>query len=104
LPEYRFTPAAQRDLEGIFDHSVRQWGLMQALQYTQALESALVKLAESPAQGQDCDRIRNGYRRRLVARHFVYFQAADYGISIVRILHARMDAPRHLAGKLPPVE
>jgi len=26
----------------------------------------------------------------------IYFRIADYGIAIIRVLHERMDAPRHL--------
>lgn len=43
-----------------------------------------------------CDDIRAGYRRRHVERHTVYFTIAPYGVAIVRVLHQRMDAARHL--------
>jgi len=43
-----------------------------------------------------CDHIRTGYRRRGVERHMIYLRITDFGIVIVRILHHRMDAPRHL--------
>jgi toxin ParE1/3/4 len=43
-----------------------------------------------------CDHIRPSYRRRSVERHMIYFRITDYGIAIIRILHDRMDAPRHL--------
>jgi len=26
----------------------------------------------------------------------VYFRMTDYGIAVIRVLHERMDAPRHL--------
>jgi plasmid stabilization system protein ParE len=29
-------------------------------------------------------------------RHMIYFRVTDYGIAVIRILHDRMDAPRHL--------
>lgn len=96
MAEYRLSPAAQADLDGIFDYTVRQWGLKQAERYTQALADACVRLAEAPGQAQDCAYIRAGYRRAAVQRHVIYFRVEDYGIAIIRILHARMDAPRHL--------
>ena len=40
--------------------------------------------------------IRLGYRRRSVERHMIYFRMTDYGIAVVRILHDRMNAARHL--------
>jgi len=26
----------------------------------------------------------------------IYFRVTDYGIAVIRVLHDRMDAPRHL--------
>jgi toxin ParE1/3/4 len=56
-----------------------------------------VRIAESPKLAPACDHIRHGYRRRNVERHMVYFRPTDYGIAIIRVLHERMDAPRHLS-------
>jgi toxin ParE1/3/4 len=96
LAEYRLSPAAQRDLNDIFDHTVQHWGVAQALHYTQALESACAARAEAPDQAQDCSHIRTGYRRCSVGKHIIYFQTTNYGIAVIRILHGRMDASRHL--------
>jgi toxin ParE1/3/4 len=98
MAEYRFSPAAQRDLDGIFDHTVKQWGLQQALRYTQAIEQMCAQLAQRPNRGHSCDHIRPGYRVASVERHKVFFRPAPYGIAVIRILHDRMDAPRHLQG------
>jgi toxin ParE1/3/4 len=46
--------------------------------------------------GTACDHIRKDYRRSSVGRHMIYFRASDYGVAVVRVLHDRMDAPRHL--------
>ena len=96
MAEYRLTPKAQRDLDGIFDYTVERWGLAQALRYTDLIEAACAKLAEAPLQSQDCALIRPGYRRRNVEQHAIYFRQTSYGIAVVRILHQSMDAARHL--------
>jgi len=96
VAEFRLSPAAQGDLDGIFDYTVQPWGLEQAVRYTLALENACAALAEAPARAQDCSHIRPGYRRGAIGRHFIYFRIEDYGIAVIRILHQRMDAPRHL--------
>ena len=96
MAEYRLSPKAQRDLEAIFDYTVEQWGLPQALRYTDLIQAACAKLAEAPLQSQDCSIIKPGYRRRSVEQHVIYFRAASYGIAIMRILHQRMDAVRHM--------
>lgn len=96
MAEYRLSPNAQRDLDGIFDYTVEQWGLPQALRYTDLIEAACAKLAEAPLQSQDCAVIRSGYRRRNVEQHAIYFRVTCYGIAVIRILHQRMDVARHL--------
>ena len=50
----------------------------------------------SQALAASCDDIRPGYRRRIVQRHVIYFRIESYGIAVVRILHDRMEATRHL--------
>jgi toxin ParE1/3/4 len=96
MAEYRLSPGAQRDLEGVFDYTVAHWGLSQAMRYTDIVAAACAELAEAPQQAQGCAHIRAGYRRRTVEQHVIYFRPTNYGIAIIRILHQRMDAARHL--------
>ncbi|MEW5787286.1 MAG: type II toxin-antitoxin system RelE/ParE family toxin [Pseudomonadota bacterium] len=96
MPEYRLTPAAQRDLEGIWQYTRDQWGAEQAHRYADKLIAAFAELAETPKAAPACDHIRSGYRRRSVEHHVIYFRITAYGIAVVRILHTRMDAPRYL--------
>ncbi|MEN9480471.1 MAG: hypothetical protein RLZZ298_1866 [Pseudomonadota bacterium] len=99
MAEYRLTPAAEYDLEAIWTHTIQQWDVEQANRYTDFLMEALTKLAQSPMTAPACDHIRPGYRRQSVERHIIYFRITNYGIAVVRILHDRMDAPRHLKPK-----
>lgn len=96
MAEFRLSPKAQRDLDGVFDHTVTHWDLSQAMHYTDLVESACTGLAEASLQSQNCATIRQGYRRRNIEQHVVYFRQTSYGIMIVRILHQCMDAPRRL--------
>lgn len=76
--------------------TVTHWGLLQAVRYTNLIEGACTDLATAPQQAQGCTNIRPGYRRRSVEQHVIYFRVTTYGIAIIRILHERMDATRHL--------
>jgi toxin ParE1/3/4 len=96
MAEVRLSPKAQNDLEGLFDHTVSRWGEAQALRYIELVEAACADLADAPQQAQGCDHIRPGYRRRGVGQHMIYFRPTSYGIAVIRILHQRMDAARHL--------
>jgi toxin ParE1/3/4 len=60
------------------------------------LTTNIQALAEAPKSAPGCEHIRKGYRRRSIGRHMVYFRITTYGIAVIRILHERMDAPRHL--------
>jgi toxin ParE1/3/4 len=96
MAEYRLSPAAERDPESIWKYTRGEWGLEQAERYTDLLTAAFQALAELPKSAPACDHIRQGYRRRNVERHMIYFRVTDYGIAIIRILHDGMDAPHHL--------
>ena len=96
MAEYRLTPKAQRDLDEVFEYTLTNWGLPQAMRYTDLIAAACADLAEAPHQAQGCASIRPGYRRRGVEQHVIYFRPTGYGIAVTRILHQRMDAARHL--------
>ena len=96
MPEYRLSPAAEIDLEHIWTYTAERWGIDQADRYTDHLTTAFAELAQLPKSAPACDHIRPGYRRRNIERHVIYFRITDYGIAVVRILHDRMDEPRHL--------
>ena len=68
MAEYRLSPAAERDLEGIWKYTRREWSLEQAERYTDLLTAAFQVLAEAPKSVPACDHIRSGYRRRNVER------------------------------------
>ncbi|PRA26246.1 type II toxin-antitoxin system RelE/ParE family toxin [Pseudomonas poae] len=96
MAEYRLTPAAERDLEGIWVYTARQWSAKQANHYIDLLTTAFSDLAQHPKTAPACDHIRLGYRRRSIEQHTIYFQITAYGVAIIRVLHDRMDAPRTL--------
>lgn len=93
--EYRLSASARRDLEAIWRYTAETWSAEQARRYTGALTRVMSALAGTPNLGTACDHIRPGYRRRRIEEHVIYFGATTYGVAIIRILHNRMDAPRH---------
>lgn len=96
MAEYRLSPAAERDLEAIWQYTHQRWGGAQAVRYIDLLTEAFAALAEAPQATSACDHIRPGYRRLGVERHMIYLRVTEYGVAIIRLLHDRMDAPRHL--------
>jgi toxin ParE1/3/4 len=93
---YTLTPAAQDDLDGIWDYTAATWGEEQAVRYLEGLRDACRELAQGERQSRPVD-VRAGYRKCQVGQHVLFFQTADTGgIIVVRILHQRMDVSRHL--------
>lgn len=63
MAEFRLTPAALRDLEGIWQYTVRQWSAAQAARYVDELNACFSALAQDPLSAPACEHIRAGYRR-----------------------------------------
>lgn len=94
--EYRLSPRARDDMEAVWLFSLQAWGLTQADRYIDDLSAAFEFLTGNPKSGAPCDNIRAGYRKYPVIRHVVYYRETHYGIEVIRVLHDRMLATRHL--------
>ncbi|MGQ4599714.1 type II toxin-antitoxin system RelE/ParE family toxin [Nocardia sp. R6R-6] len=97
MSRYLLNPLAHADLEQIYDYTLDRWDIDQAEHYVRELLRAFDRTAENPRIGWSCDDIRPGYFRLPTGSHTVYYRIATGGIvEIMRILHQRMDAERHL--------
>jgi toxin ParE1/3/4 len=86
---------AEADLMSIGDYTLRNSGMDQAVRYLGDLEACCRMLADNPALGRTCDRIRPGLRRMESGRHVVFYREDARGILVSRILHQRMLPARH---------
>jgi toxin ParE1/3/4 len=59
---YLLSPAAQIDLEQIWDYTCHRWDVEQADEYLRELQRAIQLAAVSPRIGRACNEIRPGYR------------------------------------------
>ena len=96
MANYRLSPAAQADLESIWDYTVRQWGEAQAEFYTRGIQAACEALINGTLVSQSAEDIRAGYRKVAVGSHVMFFRMQSDGVEIIRILHQSMDVERHL--------
>ena len=92
---YRLTRRADGDLDGIYEYTIAKFGLRQARNYLNGLLRCFEFLAESPAAGSRAERLAPGLRRYPYRSHGVFYIPEDSGVLVVRVLHERMDAPRH---------
>ena len=93
---YKLSEAAAEDIEGILTRSTLDFGLERTEPYSQSLTQCLELLGNNPEMGNTVDEIRPGYRCFLHESHVIFYTPREQGISIVRILHKRMDAGRNL--------
>jgi toxin ParE1/3/4 len=98
MPSFVLTQKAKADLKAIGRYTGDRWGREQRNRYLAMLDKSFHELAENPAgKGRDCGDIRPGYRKHRAGQHVIYYRPVDAGcIEIVRVLHGRMDAERHL--------
>lgn len=96
MAEYRLSPKARDDMEGVWLYSLSEWGAVQTQLYFDSLVDGFAFLLENPSTGIVCNDIRKGYRRYRVKRHVIYCKQTSYGVKIIRILHDRMSAIRLL--------
>lgn len=95
-PNYRLRAKARRDLQEIWQHTLARWGLRQTQAYRRKLTSAFLLLTRDPELGVKCRSVRRKYRKIPVGRHVIYYRVEDGGITVVRVLHERMQAQRRL--------
>ena len=95
-PRYRFTDKAERDLEGIIDSTVQEWGVSQANTYLDGLESRAQLLAENPDLGMARETLFEGLLSFPYESHILYYKKHARGIVILRILYQYMDPVKHL--------
>jgi toxin ParE1/3/4 len=95
VAEFRLAPRTERDLEEIWRYTAEQWSFEQTERYLDNPIAAMTALADAPSRGRSAEHIRPGYRRRNTGAHVIFYRPASHGITVVRILHQRMDFDSH---------
>ena len=96
MVDYRLASRAEADLAGIADYTIETFGIEQARRYRDEFETCFRNLVTNPRSGRSAERLAPGLRRLEHRSHVVFYVEDGTGVLIVRVLHARMDTPRHL--------
>lgn len=97
MSNYRLTKAAEKDLVEIWEYTFNEWSLNQAEKYVNGLLSTFDAIGEGKTKGKAIDLVREGYRKVLYGRHYIFFRiSTDNVANIIRVLHVTMDIERHL--------
>lgn len=95
MKEVRLSPAAQRDLDEIWDYSEENWGLRKAQNYVEAIRDTLTAVATGKRNKNPVS-VSEGYFKCAVGSHMVFYRTGVNSLDVIRILHSRMDVERHL--------
>jgi toxin ParE1/3/4 len=94
-PKYQLiiTQLAKQDFRDVISYTLQIWGKQQSQNYAQKINTALNAICENP----DIGRIKHRYLVCKAGRHNIFYKIKEREIWVIRILHERMDATRHLA-------
>ncbi len=92
----RLSPAAEVDVDEIWDNSEERWGRPQADRYVRDLGLTCAGIMEGRVSTLSAEDIRPGYRKAACGSQMIYFRYVGEEVEVVRILHRSMDVGRHL--------
>lgn len=90
-----FSPTAEADISEIWDYSADRWGLDQADNYIDAIRDACYALAQGKKHGRSAE-VLPDFQKYLCGSHVIYFLDYAEHLDVIRILHQKQDAERHL--------
>ena len=99
MADYAFSVIAEDDFDAITTYTAVTYDVTQAVHYTDAILDGAQRLADFPSLGRPYT-TKGGrvFQRYNIGRHVLFYQVADEGILIVRILHQAMDFDNYLSG------
>jgi toxin ParE1/3/4 len=96
MNKYRLRPAAERDLEGIWLHTLDRWGARSADKYIDDLDDCFALLADNPLACTERGEFTPAVRIHHHRSHLIVYTAESAEITILRVLHQSMDIGHHL--------
>lgn len=88
---YRLSLEADQDLEDVFDYTLREFGIDQAIAYVNGFEAIFMSLAANTELGRKRDDVRKDLRSFVKGSHTIFYRILKNRIYIVRVLHGSRD-------------
>lgn len=87
---------AQHDLDDIRDHGLQHYGAAQTIEYLDRIERAFRRILDHPGIGEVRRGVRENVHSLPTGSHRVFYVREEARVLVIRVLHKRMDAGRHL--------
>ncbi|MEA2595856.1 MAG: toxin ParE1/3/4 [Thermomicrobiales bacterium] len=91
-----YTAEARKDLRAILRYTRKVWGERQRDIYARLLTSAIEELTRYLFIGEERDDIPAEMRAKPVKQHVIFYRVDDQAVTIIRLLHAKMDTASRL--------
>ena len=98
------THRALRDIEGIKNYSIEQWGERVADDYLNAIEGALGRLRENPQLLRTSAGVSDSLCFYRVRQHFVVCSLIEDRVVVLTVKHGAMDLPSRIAELEPQLK
>jgi toxin ParE1/3/4 len=97
MADYILSERARKDLREIGDYTAEKWSEQQAERYIRMLIAECRELPRHALAGRSYSQWRPGLRGYSCGKHVIFYRLISQNkVRIVRILHEKMDFPRHL--------
>lgn len=96
MSSFKLTPAAFASLKSISRYTKEQWGDRQRNIYMRALDARFYDLARYPDKGKSREELSAGVHSFPEGKHVIYYRLHKKYITILDVLHERMDAKAKL--------
>ncbi|MCZ3375947.1 type II toxin-antitoxin system RelE/ParE family toxin [Rhizobium sp. AG207R] len=91
-----FSPKATSDIDQIYDYTEEKWGYEQAEDYVFVLRDCCHALVKGIARGRKISGIKPDCLALASGLHFIIYKDVAQMVTIIRILHQRMNIGAHL--------
>lgn len=89
IKAYRLSPAAQADLNGIWDYTAEMWSSDQADSYLRGLGEKLAILCDHPEIARERTEIDPPVRLHPYRSHLIIYRIETDHLAIIRVVHTR---------------
>ena len=90
------TAEALDDFTDIIQYTIQEWGEKQALRYKDKIDNGFQIIIANPEIGLERSDLLPNYRAFSIEHHFVVYRLKENIITVIRILHKKMDAIHHI--------
>ncbi len=99
MARVKYSQAVDRDLDGVAEYTVLQFGENQARTYRAMIDQSAEAIADFPAIGRTYTTEQGRvFRKHNVGEHALFYVPQTNGVLVVRVLHLKSDFDRYLDG------